>query len=76
VRGPLAGQHGHLALAVHADCVISGWERVDAVEVVALYPILQLARLVAGVGAYFKHGHHDDLHLNRSRLGGRKRGKG
>jgi hypothetical protein len=48
--------------------MIGGGERVDAVEVVALHPILQLARSIAGVVAYFEHGDNDDLHLDRSRL--------
>jgi len=42
--------------------MVAGGERIDAVEVVALNPILQLAGLVAAVRAYFKHGYYDDLY--------------
>ena len=70
VRGALSGEHGHLAVAVHARSMIAGRERIDSVKVVAFDPVLQLAGLVAGVGAYFKHGDHDDLDLNGARLGG------
>jgi len=56
------------AIAIHARGMVAGGERIDAVEVVALHPILQFARLVAGVGANFKHGYHDDLDLNRTRF--------
>jgi hypothetical protein len=49
--------------------VISRRERVDAIEVIAFNPILQLSRLVAGIFANFKHGHDDDLHRNGTRRG-------
>jgi hypothetical protein len=58
--GALASEHGHLALAVHADCVIAGRQGIDAVEMIALDPILQLTRLIACVLADFEHGHDDD----------------
>ncbi len=62
VRRSLAGENRHFAFAVHAQGMISGGERVAAVEMVALHPVLQLARSVAGVVAHLKHGDHDYLH--------------
>ena len=65
VRGSLAGEDSHLAVAVHAHRVITRRQRIDAVEMVALHPVLQLAGLVAGVVAHFEHGHNHYLHRDR-----------
>jgi hypothetical protein len=69
VRRALTSEHGHLSIAVHPHRVVTGCERIDAVQVIALHPILKFAGLVAGVRANFKHGHDDYLHGNRMRLG-------
>ncbi len=58
-------------LGVHACGVVAGGERVDAVEMIALDPVLKFAGLVAGVLADFKHGNDDDLDRNGARLGSR-----
>jgi hypothetical protein len=76
VRRALAGHDRHLALAVHAHRVVAGGERIDAVQVVALHPILQFAGCIAGVGADFKHGYHHDFDRNRLGLGGAQGGQG
>jgi hypothetical protein len=67
MRGSLPGQHGHLAAIIHANCVIPGGKRKDAIEMITLDPILQFSGLIAGVFADFKHRDHHDLHGNAMR---------
>ena len=69
-RGTLPVSTAIFLIAIHAHCVVACRQRIDAVQVVALHPILQLAGLVASVGAHFKHGDHHDFDLNGARLGG------
>jgi hypothetical protein len=69
MRRSLPGEDRHFAVGIHAGGMVAGRKRIDAVEVVALYPILQLAGLVAGVCAYFKHGYYDDLYGDGARFG-------
>jgi len=49
--------------------MVARCERKHAVQVVALYPILQLTRLVASIGADFEHGNDHYLDFNRTRFG-------
>ena len=44
--------------------MITGREREDLIEVLALYPELVFAGSVAGVFAAFEHGDDDDFDLN------------
>ena len=78
MRRTLAGEHRHLPQRVHAHRVIGGGERIDAIEMVALYPELQLAGSIAQVGAHLEHGHHHDFDHNRTGpgAGGRRQHHG
>jgi hypothetical protein len=62
VRSTRTGEHGHFSGVIHADCVITGGEGIDAVEMIAFHPVLKLTGLIAGVSAYFEHGNDDNLH--------------
>ena len=64
--GALSGEHGHFAAVVHAHGVVAGGQGIDAVEVIALDPILQFAGLIAGVLSDFEHRHYDDFDRNPS----------
>jgi hypothetical protein len=44
-----------------------GGQREDTVQMIALDPVLQLARRIAGVLADLEHGDHDNLDWNASR---------
>ena len=59
--GAHAREHREDSVAIHAQVVIGLGQRKDLVEMIALHPILQLARPVACVGAGFEHGHDDDF---------------
>src|ERR1039458_345143 len=82
VRRSLAGEHCHLALVIHAHGVITGWEWIDLVEVVAFHPVLQFTGGIAGVCALLEHSHHNDFYRDRAWLrgghvrNGRKQEKG
>ena len=67
VRRPLSREHGHLAFGIHPHRMISSRQRKYAVQVVALHPVLQFPRLVAGIVALFEHRDHYDFHGNRLR---------
>jgi hypothetical protein len=56
--------------------VVAGGKGIDLVEVVSLDPVLKLAGLVAGVGAYFEHGYDYDLYGDGARLGCGDSGQG
>ncbi len=49
--------------------MVSG-QRIDTVKMVALYPVLQFAGLIAGVRANLEHGDDHDLHRDGFGLGG------
>jgi hypothetical protein len=60
-----AGKDRRYTIAVHAEIVKSLRKRDYAVEMITLYPILKLPRLVARVGAPLEHRDDDDLDWNR-----------
>ena len=67
---PVADGDGELgAYGVGVDDVGHSWDCDDAVEVVVLDPVLELAGAVSGVRAYFEVG--DDDNLGVERLDGR-----
>ena len=53
------------AVRVHPQIAPAVRKRVHPVESFALHPVLQLARLIAGVGAALEHGDHHDFHFHR-----------
>jgi hypothetical protein len=55
--------------------VVAGGKGIDLVEVVSLDPVLKLAGLVAGVGAYFEHGYDYDLYGDGARFCARRKGE-
>ena len=58
-----------LALAIHAQIVITLRERDDAIKMITLDPVLKFARLVARIGAAFEHCDDDDFDGNRPVFG-------
>ncbi len=63
--GADAGAQREHAVLVHPEIAPALGKRDHAVEALSLDPVLELAGLVAGIGAALEHGDDDDLDLDR-----------